>query len=169
MTGMSTLDPQPMPMTAAGLEELRLSVEALRRRSREELAERMREARGYGEGSNNDEYHAVCEEQAVVEARIAFLEKTLQRAMVVPEGASTDGVASIGSMLTVEDLSGGRVSRYRLAGAHERLDGGVMSAASPMGRALMGASAGTVVTVGLPNGSSRRVRLVAVENHQRPS
>jgi transcription elongation factor GreA len=165
MTTMSTLEPQSMPMTAAGLEELQLGLEALRRRSHEELAERMREARGYGEGSNNDEYHALCEEQAVVEARIAFLEKTLRRATVVAEETAADGVAAIGATLSIEDVASGNVSRYRLAGAHERLEPGVMSAASPMGQALMGTSTGAVVTVKLPNGRSRRVRLVGVEHH----
>ena len=55
----------------------------LRRRHREEIAERLREARSYGDGSNNDEYHALREEQMVLEARIALLETDVARAVVI--------------------------------------------------------------------------------------
>ena len=64
-------------MTSAGLEELRGELAQLRRRVSEEIALRLREARSYGDGSNNDEYHAVREEQIVLEARIASLENTV--------------------------------------------------------------------------------------------
>jgi transcription elongation factor GreA len=150
-------------MTAAGLEELQIELETLRRRSSEEMAQRLRDARSYGSDSNNDEYYALREEQMVIEARIASLEHTVRRATVVAEDLPEDGIAGIGSILSIEDLGSGNISRYRLAGAHQQLERGVISTASPMGQALMGAAAGAVVTVDLPNGRSRSVLLVAVE------
>ena len=67
----------------------------------------------------------------------------------------------IGSTITVEDVDSGAQGRYRLASAHEALTGNVISAASPLGQALMGHTPGTVVTVELPKGRSRTVRLVS--------
>jgi transcription elongation GreA/GreB family factor len=96
------------------------------------VEQRLREARPYGEGSNNDEYHAVREEQMVLEARLAALENTVAHAVVV----DADDAARAPD---------------------------VISAASPMGQALMGARPGAVVTVDLPNRRSRTVRLVAVK------
>jgi transcription elongation factor GreA len=150
-------------MTAAGLASLRSELGRLRERARLEIAERLREARFYGEGANNDEYHAVREEQMVLQARMASLEQTIARAVVVDSGDAVRGVAAIGSTLWVEDLASGSTAPYRLAGAHESIGPDVISAASPIGRALIGAVPGAVATVDLPNGRSRSVRLVDVE------
>src|SRR5687768_15973286 len=73
-------------MAAADLESLRSELERLRERIGLEIAERLREARFYGEGANNDEYHAVREEQMVLQARMAALEETIARAIVVDPG-----------------------------------------------------------------------------------
>jgi transcription elongation factor GreA len=150
-------------MTAADVVELESELHSLRRRHRDELSEQLRDARSYGGGSNNDEYHALREEQMVVEARMALLEETVARAVVVQPDEAATGTATLGSTVVFEDLaSPGTRYRYRLAGAHS-LDGDVVSAGSPMGQALMGASAGAVVTVDLPNGRSRTLRVTAVE------
>ena len=150
-------------MTAAGLASLRSELGRLRERTGLEIAERLREARSCGEGANNDEYHAVREEQMVLHARMASLEETIARAIVVDSGDAVQGVAAIGSTLWVEDLASGATAPYRLAGAHQSIGPDVISAASPMGRALMGALPGTVATVDLPNGRTRSVRLVDVD------
>jgi transcription elongation factor GreA len=152
----------PPFMTRAVFEELSGELDRLRSQLRQEIAQGLRDARSYGDGSNNDEYHAVREEQMVLQARIASLEETLARAVVVGPNAADDGVAVVGSTLSIEDLGSGETTRYRLAGSHS---GGrnIISAASPLGQALMGAAPGTVVTVELPSGRSRSVRLVTVE------
>ena len=151
-------------MTATGLEQLRGELELLRHRVHEEIAQRFRDARSYGHGSNNDEHHAILEDQIILEARIALLEETVGRAVVVgPE--EDEGVAVIGATVLIEDSASGETRRHRLASAHS-MNPNVISAASPMGQALMGARAGDVVTLDLPNGSSRSVRLLAVEAGQ---
>ena len=149
-------------MTEAGVEELRGELERLRRRVRQEIAQRLQEARSYGTGSNNDEYHAIVEEQMVLSARIAMLDEIVGRAVVIDPDQAGEGVAAIGATVLIEDLASGGEHRYRLAGAHA-LDPDVISAASPIGQALIGAVAGDIVTVDLPNGDSRSVRLLAVE------
>ena len=149
-------------MTAAGLEELRSELERLRVQTRNHIEQRLREARPYGEGSNNDEFHDVREEQMVLEARLAALVDTIDRAVVVDAEHARRGTAAIGATVTIEDLESGQTTRHRLCGAHQTLTPEAISAASPMGQALMGARAGAVATIDLPNGRSRRVRLVAV-------
>lgn len=151
------------PMTAASLEELRGELERLRRRARLQISQALREARSFGEGSNNDEYHAVREEQMVLEAQLAALEQTIERATIAGPDEAAPGAAVIGSTVSIEDLSSGTTARYRLTSAHQSLGPDVISAASPVGQALIGAVPGATVTVDLPNGRSRSMRLVAVE------
>ena len=155
--------PAPLLMTRARLEELQGELARLGRRVGEETAQRLREARSYGEGSNNDEYHAVREDQLVLEARIASLADTVARAVVVDPAESPDDAAIIGSTVSIEDLSSGAGSRHRLESAHSAKRDAI-SAASPIGQALMGARPGAVITVDLPNGRSRSLRVTAVEN-----
>lgn len=149
------------PMTAASLEELRNELARVRRRARLQIAQELGEARSFGEGSNNDEYHAVREEQMVLEAHLAALEQRIERATVVgPDEAPR------------ERLLSGRQSRSKTwpperpgatgSPAHQSLGPDVISAASPVGQALIGALPGVTVTVDLPNGRSRSVRLVDV-------
>ena len=151
-------------MTEVSLDELRAELEQMRRRTRVEIAQRLRDARAYGDGSSNDEHNAVREEQMVLEARIASLEDTLARAIVLDAEDAAPGVAVIGSTLLIKDLATGALSQHRLASAHHSLGPDTISAASPIGQALIGTVPGTTVTVELPNGRSRSVRLVDVKS-----
>jgi transcription elongation factor GreA len=154
-------------MTAAGLDQLRSELERLREQTRTHVEQRLRDARPYGEGSNNDEYHDVREEQMVLEARLAALEDTIDRAVVVDAEHARRGTAVIGATVTLEDLGSGQTSRHRLCGAHQSLTPDTISAASPVGQALIGARAGAMATIDLPDGRSRSVRLVAVRTPPR--
>jgi transcription elongation factor GreA len=159
--------PASLPMAAADLEELRAELRQVGVHGRAEIAERLRDARQYGDGSNNDELHAVREEQMVIEARIALLEHVIARAVIAdpPQG---NGIVSIGSTVSLEEVPSGAVKTYRLASAHAIGDG-TISAASPMGQALIGSRAGAVVSLELPNGRSRSVRVVSVKRHRGPA
>jgi transcription elongation factor GreA len=105
----------------------------------------------------------------VIEARIASLEETIARAAVVDPSHVQRGTVVIGSTVLVEDLDSGAVSQYRLASSHHSLGPDTISAASPMGRALVGATPGAVVTFDLPNGRSRSVRVVDVTTDGAPN
>jgi transcription elongation factor GreA len=128
-----------LPMTASDLEKLRAEIRGLRLYSCGDIADGLWDARQYADGSNNDELLAVREEQMVVEARIALLE---------------------------HDRAGRQSLTLRLVSAHA-IGGGTISAASPMGRALVGSRAGAVVSLELPNGRSRSVRVVSVKRERR--
>jgi transcription elongation factor GreA len=125
-------------------------------------------AHSFGSGSNNDYLYAVREEQMVLEACIASLEETIARAEVVDPASADSGGAVIRSVVLIEDLGSGAVSQHRLAGVHHSLAPDTISASSPVGQALVGATAGTIVTVDLPNGKSRTVRLAQVTNRGSP-
>jgi transcription elongation factor GreA len=156
------------PMTAASLEELRGELARLRSRAGLQIAQELREARSFGEGSNNDEYHAVREDQMVLEAQLAALERTIDRATIVDPDEATRGAAVIGSTVLIKDLASGTTGRYQLTSAHRSLAPDAISAASPVGHALIGAIPGATVTVDLPNGRSRTVRLVEVDTDGAP-
>jgi transcription elongation factor GreA len=91
-----------------------------------------------------------------------MLDEIVGRAVVIDPDQTGEGVAGTGATVLIEDLASGGEHRYRLTGAHA-LDSDAISAASPMGQALIGALPGDVVTLDLPNGRSRSVRLLAVE------
>jgi transcription elongation factor GreA len=156
----------PALMTAATLDELRDELHRLRELANVETAQRLRDARGYGEGSNNDEYHAVREDQMVLEARIASLEATIGRARIVESRGAGEEIALIGATVLIEDLDSGAVKLYRLVSAHHSLGPEVISAGSPMGQAIVGTTPGTIGTVELPNGRFRRVRLLEARNRR---
>lgn len=91
----------PALMVGTDLEELRSELERLRSRTRQEIAQRLHDARSYGDGSNNDEYHAIFEEQLVLSARIAMLEETVGRAVVIDPDKAREGGAVIGATVLI--------------------------------------------------------------------
>lgn len=150
------------PMTRAALTALERELGDLRT-ARSDIARGLREARGYGSGFENDEHQSVREQQTLLEARILALEGVAASAVVV-DAESGAGIAAIGSDVVIEDVESGRQRAYRLASAYSATGSGAVSAASPMGQALLGARPDDVVEVELPSGRSVSVRLVRVES-----
>jgi transcription elongation factor GreA len=110
------------------------------------VVEAIAHARAFGDLSENFEYHAAKNEQALLERKIAILRARLQNAVIVEH--DTDDHVGIGSIVEVEDENG-EVLEVEISSA-----GGV-SPASPLGSALMGASVGDTVNVSAPRGSWR--------------
>ena len=151
----------PLPVTAAAYEALVAELEKLRDEKHREIPERLRVARQYGDGSNNDEYLAILDDDAVVAARLARLEAIVSRATVVGPASSNETVA-IGSSVTVYNLGSGDTCDYSIAGAHATFEAGVVSAVSPVGAALLGRARGDVVRVQLPRGRTRELEVLAI-------
>jgi transcription elongation factor GreA len=100
----------------------------------------------------------------VVDARMAQLEDLIRRPRVIDTSTAGEaGVAALGSLVVIEDLDSGAIHTYELAGAHQEFGRTAVSAASPMGQALLGAAAGAELTVELPGGRSRSIRLISVD------
>lgn len=145
---------------------LREELSRLRRELEVEYATRLEEARSFGDSSENDDYLQIKEEEAVTASRILRLEAVLHGAEVAePTGAN--GRIGLGTTAEVEDIASGEVREHRLVGGYEPLDRGDVSANSPIGRALLGRSAGDEVLAVLPNGTERGLRIAAVRSSAR--
>ena len=121
----------------------------------DEIAELIKEARGFGDLSENSEYDEAKNEQGKLYSRIAELEEILLHAVVVDE-AEDLGKVAIGSRVTVVRLGDEAVMTYNIVGSQEaNVMEKKISEDSPFGKALMGAKEGDTVTVEAPRGSIR--------------
>jgi transcription elongation factor GreA len=141
-------------VTAEGYERLRRELETLRGEGRRAMSERLWEARADGHLEDNPALFDLLEEQAQLERRIATLEARLAAARIAePNG---DGSAGIGSAIRLRDLQTSELFEYELVGAIEgNVAQGRVSVEAPVGRALLGAAAGDIVTVACPRGELR--------------
>jgi len=137
------------PEGQARLEEELKHLETVRRR---EVGERIKEAKEFGDISENSEYDDAKNEQAWVEGRIAEINMLLANATVVEAPAKADRV-SIGTTVHLQDVESGEVHAYQIVGsaeadpAHDRI-----SNESPVGQAIMGVKKGQSVQVTTPSG-----------------
>ena len=135
-------------ITEAGKKELQDELKTLKGR-RGEIADKIAEARDYGDLSENADYDTAREDQALVETRIAEIEDILANAQMIKAGNGTR--ISVGS--TVELKFSGKTVTYRLVGPVEAdpLEGKI-SNESPIGLALMGKKIGETATITTPKG-----------------
>lgn len=141
-------------VTKEGLKKMEEELEHLTKVKRPELSERLRAAIAQGDLSENADYAYAKQEQAFLEGRIQELEDSLRRAEIINDGGPGDKVR-VGSTVTIIDIENGsgEEETYRIVGAHEADPAnGYISNESPIGRALLGAKPGQVVTVETPNG-----------------
>ena len=129
-----------------------------------ELADLLREARTFVANDAAEEVIQIREDQAVVDARIGRLKELLADARVIETDAMPT-VVTLGRRVEVEYLRTGKVASYLIAGIPPASAGGdTVSAASPIGAALMGRTPGDVVAVELPRGRVEDLRIVAVRS-----
>ncbi|HWV84793.1 MAG TPA: GreA/GreB family elongation factor [Capillimicrobium sp.] len=147
-------------LTSTAAELLAAEVARLRGLMEREFTERRREA---ASDTDEDARLAIGEDELVVRARIAGLESLLHQATVVDHDPAGEDVVALGSRVTLEDVASGRTSTHEMVAWHDGAGAGVVSAASPVGQAILGRAAGEEVTVDLPGGRSRRLRIAAVE------
>jgi transcription elongation factor GreA len=134
------------PLTAAQKEQLEAELAELEGPRRVAIVEAIKVARGFGDLSENFEYHAAKNEQGLLERRITVLRDRLRRAVVVDEEAAGDGSVGVGSKVELEDEQGERMEV-------EISSVGGVSPDSPLGRSLLGAKPGDQVKVDAPSGT----------------
>jgi transcription elongation factor GreA len=145
-------------LTKDGYEQLKRELDRLKTVERAKSAERIRRARAQGDLSENFEYHEAKRAQAMLEGRIRELQRILEVAQVVDHLPGEDGVVSVGCVVTVEDLEHREKWTFRIVdtasaavfGADEEHEH--VSAASPLGQALVGKKVGDIVQVQTPGG-----------------
>jgi len=138
-------------VTANGLEEMKKELEYLKTVRRPEIIQALKEARALGDLSENAEYDAARNDQAVVENKIKELEVSIEHAKVISE-VSTDKVA-IGNNVKIEYVDDGETEVYSIVGSKEAdpfLN--KISNESPIAKAILGLSVGSIAAVESPNG-----------------
>jgi transcription elongation factor GreA len=142
-------------ITREGLAALEAEIAELEGPVRVALAKKINAARAEGDLSENAEYHALKNEQAHLETKIARLRQRRQLAVVVEVDAASNVVA-FGGTVRVTDLEAGREQTFTIVGPTEAdLKTGRLSAESPVAKALLGAAPGDEVEVDTPRGTRR--------------
>ena len=151
-------------LTPEGLEKLKAELEDLTTTKRREVAERIKDAREYGDISENSEYDDAKNEQAMLESRIAALEEKLRSATVVEAKDISTDVVGVGTDVKVKDADSGKSVTYTIVGSTEANPAEKkLSNESPVGRALIGRAKGDKVAVQLPNGKERELTIQKIE------
>jgi transcription elongation factor GreA len=141
-------------LTQSQKDQLEAELAELEGPRRAEAVKAIATARGFGDLSENFEYHAAKNEQGLLERRITMLRDRLQRAVVVDESKRSTDTVGVGSNVEIEDEQGERMQV-------EISSVGGVSPDSPVGQALMGRKAGDEITIEAPRGSWR-ARIVSV-------
>ena len=140
-------------LTYEGLKNMEAELENLKTVRRKDVAEKIKEARGQGDLSENAEYDAAKEEQAEIEARILQLEKMLRNAEVIDEDGGAKDTIGLGATVTVLDVEFDEEMEYTIVGSAEADPmNGRISNESPVGAAILGQKVNTVVQVNTPVG-----------------
>lgn len=148
------MSPKEVILTEEGLKQLTDELNHLSTAKREEVAERIRQAREFGDITENSEYDDAKNEQALLEGRIALLQEKLRRARVVKASDVETDKVSIGSTVTLRDKDAKATRVYTLVGSAEADPANArLSNESPVGQAILGKKVGDVVTVPVPVGA----------------
>ena len=151
-------------ITPEGLEKLKEEIEHLSTAKRREVAQRIKEARDFGDISENAEYDDAKNEQAMLEARIATLEDKLRSATVIDSKDLSTDIVHVGSVVHVKDEKTGKSVKYTIVGSAEsRPAENKLSNESPVGKALVGRRRNDVVSVQVPRGPARKLKITKID------
>ncbi len=141
-------------MTSEGFKKLQEELEYLKTEGRDQAAEKIRVARGFGDLSENSEYDEAKNDQALLEARIAEIEAQIKHVRILDESELSSEHVHIGSVVTIKDKKGKKFT-YTISGATEADPfAGRISDESPVGKAIMGLKVGEKGEAILPNGTT---------------
>ncbi len=156
--------PKDVILTPEGLEKLKDELEVLSTERRREVAERIKEAREFGDISENSEYDDAKNEQMMLESRIAQLQDKLRMATVIDSNELSTEVVQVGSVVHVKDEKTGKSVKYTIVGSAEaNPEESKLSNESPVGRALLGHKRGDVVAVQVPRGPARKLKITKID------
>jgi len=149
-------------LTPEGLARLEAELEHLRTVSRQEVANKIAQAKQLSGAAMDSEFDDAKKEQAFIEGRILTLENMIKRAKVIGSATSASGRVEIGSKVTVRDQEG-QEEHYTIVGSAEANPRqGKISNESPVGRALLGKKVGEETEVNAPAGA-RKLTVISIE------
>jgi transcription elongation factor GreA len=155
---------RPSEITPEGLKNLEEEIEYLSTVRRREVSERIREARDFGDISENAEYDDAKNEQAQLEQQIAQLEERLRRSTVVEEVSTDTSEVAFGSIVHIKDQESGTSRKFQIVGSTEAdLAGGKLSSESPIGSALIGGKVNQIVEIPAPRGPHKQFKITKIE------
>ena len=143
-------------ITSSRLKELEKELQYLKTTREKEVAELIKEARSFGDLSENSEYDEAKNEQAKLYGRIAEVENILANAVIIDENDDLVGIVSLGCTIKVEDMEFGDTEIYAIVGSQEADPGmGRISDDSLFGRAALGKTIGDIIEYESPAGTVR--------------
>ena len=149
-------------LTENGLAELQAELENLKTVKRPENIEALKDARALGDLSENAEYDAARNEQAIIESRITELEKILETAEVISDSEINTDSVSIGTAVKLEFIDDEETDTYYIVGRTEADPfENKISNESPIGKAIINKSEGDTVEISSPTGSYQ-IKIVSV-------
>ena len=149
-------------MSSKRLEELKEELLYLQTVREKEVAEQIKEARSFGDLSENSEYDEVKNEQGLIESRIIFLEKMLKNVRVLDHSELTNDEVMVGSKVKIKDEDG-EIEEYSIVGSTEAdpLEGKI-SDESAVGKGLLGRKVGEVAEITVPSGAVVRYEILEI-------
>lgn len=152
-------------VTESGLKKITDELEYLKNVKRKEAAENVGIARSFGDLSENSEYDEAKNEQAKIEAQISELEETLAHVKVIGDHEIQTNTVSIGVSVVVYDMEYDEEVEYHLVSSRE-VDPlqNKISDQSPLGKAIIGAKVGDIVSAEVPAGTIK-VRIVSIKKN----
>jgi transcription elongation factor GreA len=133
----------------------------LKTEGRDDIAEKIKEARSHGDLSENAEYDEAMNEQAKLEAEIAKLEADLRHAKILDEAELTTEFVRIGSKVKLYDMDFEEEVEYKILGKSD-LENNIISDLSPVGSALMGKKIGDIAEVVTPSGKIIKMKILEI-------
>ncbi len=150
-------------LTEDGLRQLKEELEMLKTSKRQEVAEKIKQARAYGDLSENSEYDEAKNEQAQVESRIMELEEKLKNIKIIDETNIDTTVVGLGTRVRVLDCEFDEEIEYTIVGSTEADPSkDRISDESPVGRALLGAKVGETVEAVVPSGATLQFKVISI-------
>ena len=144
---------QRVPITKEGYERLKFELQRLQKEERPANIRAIEEARDHGDITENAEYEAAKEKQALIEGRINDLCQKIGHSEIIECGNNDHDRVVFGATVIIEDLETGENVTYRLVGPYEAdIQAGTLSVSSPLGKALIGREEGEQIRVQAPKG-----------------
>jgi len=146
-------DQKDVVLTPEGLTKLETELDELKTVHRREVNDRIRQAKEYGDLSENAEYEDAKQEQAFIEGRILKLEAMIRNAHLIDESEYVADEVHLGAIVKVKDLKNNDTYDFTIVGSAEADPPKArISNESPLGRALIGHKKGVTVDVATPRG-----------------
>ncbi len=153
-------------LTKEGYESLKRELKELKERLMNEVAQKIKEAREFGDLSENSEYDEAKNEQGKINSRISEIESILSRATIIEDELNNIHEVNIGNLIKLKDLSSNNEMEFMIVTSQEAdIFKNKISVDSPLGRAVYKRKVGETVRVKAPNGTKKYLILNVMTNN----